>query len=160
MPGGASGQVPGTATVDRVRIRLDEPHAAWRTGRLVRLTPESLFIVSPDGRDRLARSHATVSRFQMSRGWRSRARAGALLGGVAAAGATVALGFAVAQDFEVDPGEVVAASLLFGAGGALVGALVGKRFSAERWADVPRPWASRGPPGRSLGVEVRFAWAW
>ncbi|MGH7730333.1 MAG: hypothetical protein ACRENJ_03695 [Candidatus Eiseniibacteriota bacterium] len=160
-PGAAAGQAPGTMTSgDRVRIRLAQPGAAWRTGRLVRLTRDSLVFVTPDGRDQRALAQAAVARFQMSRGWRSRARTGALIGGVAAAGATVALGFAVGTDFEVDPGALAAASLFFGAGGALVGALVGRQFSAERWVDVPRPWASLGTSRGHPGLEVRFAWAW
>src|SRR5262245_39408792 len=127
----------------------------------MQVTSDSLLLVSPDGRERLPVSNADVARLQLSRGWKSRAGIGAVIGGLAGAGVAFAVSGALVRDgFEVEPSGITTFSVLGFAAGAGVGALVGSGWSAERWSDAPTPWALVRPSGHAPLLEVGLAWSW
>lgn len=76
----------------------------------------------------------TIDRIDALRG--TQAGRGALIGGLIGAGLGLALGIAMSQDefFQAGTGEVAAATLVFGAGGAGLGALIG--VLVPRWERV------------------------
>ena len=157
----AAGEPSGAESAPRVRLQLAEAHARWRTGRLVRVAPDSLILMSTDGRHSLIVAEAQVARLQLSRGWGSRAGVGAVIGGLAGAGAIAAIAIGlVRDDFELNAGAVTGASLVASMAGAGIGALVGARFDHERWAVAHRPWPRAGSTGSTPELEVRFAWRW
>ena len=63
---------------------------------------------------------------------------GALIGGLVGAGLGLALGIAMSQDefFQATPGDVASVTLVLGAGGAGLGALIGALV--PRWRPVYR----------------------
>jgi hypothetical protein len=115
--------------------------------------------------NRLAIPFASVTRLELSMPGGSRAGDGALigllLGGV---GGAFAAGAACASDpwFQDDAGGcAMAGAVVFGAGGALVGAIIGAMITGTRWEEVPlerlRLQAAPQRDGRfGLGAWVRF----
>lgn len=78
----------------------------------------------------------TIDRIAVREG--THAGRGALIGGAIAAGFGLAAGIAMSQDefFQAGPGEVAAMTVVFGAGGAGLGALIGALV--PRWRPVYR----------------------
>jgi len=141
------------ASDPRVRFQLAQPEAEWITARLRRGTSDSLHLLVDPGpalRIVLARD---VGRLQKSEGLGRHPGRGALIGGVAAGGAGLALGIAISRGLgESDNAAGVAAFTAFSAlGGVLVGALVGSLVRTEQWSDMPQPWdtgSMSSPPWR------------
>lgn len=79
---------------------------------------------------------ATIDRIDVRAG--THAGRGALIGGLIGAGLGLAAGIALSQDefFQASPGDVAAVTLVFGAGGAGLGALLGALV--PRWQPVYR----------------------
>ena len=149
----------------RVRLKPVDPSTKSVQGDLLRLSEDSLHIVA-GGADTLAFATGAIARLEVSRGRRSNAGKGALLGAAIGAGAGLALGVAASAEecsgfgcTEVGPGEVVAVMALFGATGAGLGALIGAASHSERWEQVPRPWVS-AQLHRSRGVVVGVVMSW
>jgi hypothetical protein len=136
-------------------------------GDLLRLSEDSLYILPAGGVDTLAFATGAIDRLEVSRGRRSNAGKGALLGLAIGAGAGLVFGaLASAEECsgfgctEVGPGEVVAVMALFGATGAGLGALIGAASHSERWEQVPRPYVS-AQLHRSVGhVVVGVVMSW
>ncbi len=156
----ASHQLPGQRPADltlgaRVRITADTEvgkplvgtYAGMDSGWIRVRVPDPLR-VDPSG----APTSKTVSvplgprsRLEVSRGQRSRAGKGALIGGLVGGGAGLLLGVAAASEnsgssfFEVGPGEVAAVTGMLGALGAGVGALIGAGSRMDRWEPIELP---------------------
>jgi hypothetical protein len=150
----------------RVRLKPVGPSTKSVQGNLLRLSEDSLHILPAGGADTVAFATGAVARLEVSRGRRSNAGKGALLGLAIGAGAGLALGVAASAEectglgcTEVGPGEVVAVMAFFGATGAGLGALIGAASHSERWEQVPRPWVS-AQLHRSRGVVVGVVMSW
>lgn len=130
---------------DRLRIGIGPKESV--TGVLLGVQDGSM-VVRPDDADTpLAVPLAAIQRLDVSRGRRSWAAKGALVGGVVGAslGALVALG-AGCFDCSLDRGELVlVAAGTAGGIGAVTGALVGLSTTSERWDRVP--WGSSADGG-------------
>ncbi len=170
----ATAQVPPPVKVGD-RVRVTAPDLGRREGTVRLLTtdslvmrPEYVFVMRPEyvTPNRLAIPLASVTRLELSRPGGSQAGQGALnglaigiLGGAVAAAALCENG----SDFlEVAVGTcVLAGAVIVGAGGALVGAIVGAMITGTRWEEVPLDQfrVNLGPQrdGRwGLGASVRF----
>ncbi len=131
----------------RVRVTVREPIDGKRTvvGPLRTFDSQMLTLTTEGSADQVSLSRSGITRIEISRGRRSQARRGILLGAV--------LGLAVVALKDVGCGADCAASnpsaaFVAGAvaGGALAGAGVGTLMRSERWESLP--WAA-GPAQRS-----------
>lgn len=126
------------------RVRIRHPGAGPRTGTLVALAADTLVVRWTDAADSARIPVSQVSRLDVSRGSQRRimSRMGGGLAIGAAAGAVIGLALGVAEDCEAElfcitpAGGALVGGVLFGATGAVVGALTGIRPS-ERWERVP-----------------------
>jgi hypothetical protein len=120
----------------RVRVHLDQPRSKV-VGNVVRVSADTLVIVpDEDPRNELALSALNVRRVDISRGQRSRAGRGALVGALGGAVlGTAALVYACSD-------SCIGAVPLLGLppGGALIGAgigaVIGSLIHTERWQRV------------------------
>ncbi len=160
------------------RVRVTAPDLRRREGTVQLLTTDSLVMRPEYGApnrlvrrpeygapNRLAIPINSVTRLELSTPGGSRAGQGALiglaLGGVGGGGL---LGAACASDpwFQDDAGAcAIAGAVVFGAGGALVGAIIGAMITGTRWEEVPlerlRLQVAPQRDGRfGLGASVRF----
>ncbi len=145
---------------DKVRVTTDKERVV---GYLTAIEGDQLTLDAS-----LVLPLASVTRLEVSRGQKSMAGRGALIGAGAGAVAGVVTGLAVCAasscGFEADLTGVVA--LVLGAGGALVGAgigaLIGSFIKTDRWETVPldriRVSLTTIAPG-SLGATVRVRWS-
>jgi len=102
---------------------------------------------------------ADISRLQVSRGTKSNAGKGALIGAGVGLGSATALTIGVCSspdaDCSEDGGAIVLGFTMFVGGGALVGALIGLVARSERWVDVPPDrWQIEVAPDPNGGVAV------
>jgi hypothetical protein len=141
--GGAQQAEPLTRGA-RVRIvRVDDglrPGAVLAVGTFVRLGTDTVVITPTPGRSDLQAIALGRSRsLQVSRGRRGHARRGALVGALAGAGFAL---LAPCDDTGTGIGHPGCATyrvlglVVFGGGGAGLGALVGAAVRTERWAGV------------------------
>ena len=139
---------PGaTAQVEAISFPVDEPVRVWRhsmpevplTGRVSSWTYDTLNLVQPPGPPAVI-PLSDLARMEVSR-TKGHAGTGALIGGGISAALGLALGIAAANDdfFDADAGDVVAATLVMGASGAALGALIGLMVRTEEWEEVPLP---------------------
>ena len=124
------------------------------TGRLVDTSPDSIWLdVGPDGTIGLGRDE--IGRAERFMGVRGHTRPGALIG----FGARAALGAIIgstASTEDVDSGTfAVIFGLGLGAGGALLGAVIGSSVRREHWVPIVA-WDSQ-PEGGTLHLGFRFA---
>jgi hypothetical protein len=133
----------------RVRVSLlSGPEHLTREriiGTFVRVNDDTLVVRERRGRPERSILIASIQSFEASRGRKSRAGKGALIGLVSGAAAGVATSLIVCSDGECDPGEgpelkgVV--SVVMGLAGGLfgtgMGALIGGRFHHDLWEKVP-----------------------
>ncbi len=148
------GRSPGAGAPERV---------CREEGRVVSVQGQTITLVTAES----TRSHPlnSISRLEVSRGARSRWRAGAVTGFLVGAGGTFAL---LNQGDSTNPcdssanqdamgmGACVGLATLGGVAGAGLGALVGKLLRTEDWHKVPadRMRVSLGP---RTGLEFRVA---
>ncbi len=168
----ATAQEPPPVKVgDRVRVTAPDVRSAGivqllTTDSLV-MHPEYVFVMRPENvaPNRLAIPLASVTRLELSMPAGSQAGQGALYGlAIGVFGGSV-VGFAACEgnDFFVDVASTcaLAGAVILGAGGALVGAILGAMISGTRWEEVPLDQlrVSFGPQrdGRlGFGLSVRF----
>jgi hypothetical protein len=173
------GQRPAPALEPGARVRVTFPCGAHplpasgtrscrSEGRLIAIQGDTLAFARADSTTRLAL--VTISRVEASHGRRSRWLLGAGLGLLVGAGATYAVLYsggstsmcnASANQDAMSSSECFGLTALGGVAGAGLGALLGSRFSSERWQDVPltrlRLGLGTGPDGRpGIGVALAF----
>ena len=155
----AAAMLPGatqlTAQADGTPIRVQTvaKPKKWVTGRAAGATADSIGVAQSHGAvltrsyDTLRYARAELHRMQVSRGHRSNAGRGALIGG----GIGLVLGVACVGSTDDDDwtgceggGEVAVITLGLGGLGALLGAL----SHHEIWGEVPIDSDAVGPPGQ------------
>ncbi len=157
--------IPQADSGSRVRITVHKPEKHSLVGTLVSADADSLRFTTDTG-GVVAVPVASVSRLERSRGRRSNAGRGALTFGLIGGAAGLVLGIAAAADntgwgIDFGPEAVVGATVLMGATGAGLGALIGAASKGERWEPVTAPGraANRTSQGRSIaraGVTIGF----
>jgi hypothetical protein len=126
---------------ERVRVTIEE-QSGKLTGTLEEWGSDTLYVV-PDGasQDVAARaiSLSSLSRLETSRGMKSNAGKGALIGGgiglVIGGGMSLIAGSTV--DTEVTSTDYLIFTGLVTVGGAGIGALIGALIKSERWQEYP-----------------------
>ena len=155
---------PGT----RVRLTWTPDPQSDRTtrtvGTLMRLGPDSIAVYDEKRLGVVAAAFGALRRLETSRGRRSHAGRGALIGLAAGAGAGVASGAIVCASGNCSSsggewGGVVIGVLGVGGGlaGAGIGALVGAMIRSEGWEPVPLRPADHARPEDSADVRARRA---
>lgn len=148
---------PGT----RVRISASQLGAEPVVGTLLGVGPETLSLerAGHEGPEVIARSD--VGRLEISRGRKSQAGRGALVGLAAGAAATMLLTFGdYSSDVHGDL-NLLAIGAALAAGGAAVGGAIGSAHKTEHWEPVTLPPVSVGigpVRGGGVGVAVRLSW--
>ena len=151
----ALGQEP--AVGERIRVRTtSEPSQV--VGVLETRQPDYLVVQTTESGP-MNIAWADISRLQVSRGTKSNAGKGALIGaGLGLAGTTaLVIGGCAGDDTDCgeDGGFIFAAYLLFTGGAALVGTFIGAIVRTERWVDVPGDrWQIEVAPDPNGGVAV------
>jgi hypothetical protein len=127
----------------RVRITVGQPSQHRLIGTLVSANADSLRFTT-DTSDVVAIPTGSVTRFERSRGRRSNAGRGALIGGLSLGGLGLVIGIgAAAEDnsysFDVRAEDVALGTLILGATGAGLGALIGAASKGEKWEPLSIP---------------------
>ena len=127
----------------RVRITVDKPSKHSWVGTLVSADADSLRFTTDTG-GLVAIPTASVTRFERSRGRRSNAGKGALIGGLSVGAAGLIIGIGAAADnsswgLDVGVEDVALVTLITGAAGAGLGALIGAASKGERWEPLAIP---------------------
>jgi hypothetical protein len=150
---------PATARADsgfRVRITVEKPSKHSHVGTLVSADADSLRFTT-DTSGVVAIPTGSVTRFERSRGRRSNAGRGALLGGVIGGAAGLILGIGAEADnsdwgIQIGAEGIALATLFMGAAGAGFGALIGAASKGEHWErlTIPDRSAHRASQGTSI----------
>ena len=169
LPTPMAGQaVDSLATGARVRVRLPGHGAGWLQGQFVMLSADSAAIALSETPDSVRFAMESAERVEVSEGRHSHAGKGALVGLGLGAGTGLILGLAVSAEecgewcvIEVGTGEIAAVTVMLGAVGAGIGALIGSFSHGERWRRVdlhPSEPARLAPIARAggLGIALRF----
>lgn len=158
LPGSLRAEEAGTVAVGtRVRVTSVQTGARPLIGQVVALEPGVLVVVG-EGGDRKERVPVAPSTtLEVSRGVKSQARRGAIIGAGVGAMPGLLMTFG---DYNTDKGNPAAVSLVGAAAGAAIGALVGLAFKSENWlpADVPVVAAGIAPLPRGAAISVSVAW--
>ncbi len=134
-------------------------------GTVAALETDTLTVQVEDRADALYVPLADVAKLEVQRGQKSGTGTGALIGGGlgAALGVTVGLVGCSASNCNLDEGDLTAAvAVVFGAGGALlgagIGALIGSSIKTDRWETVPldRIRVSLTPHGLGVSASIVF----
>jgi hypothetical protein len=146
----------------RVRVSTNTGSVRRWTGTLVSVGEDSLRLTRRDSLVSLPLS--SVEQLERSRDRHSNAGGGAVIGAVVGGGTGLVLGLLASGDddsfYDVSPGDVMVVTLMLGAVGGGVGALIGAASHKERWEPMPLP----GRPvsqGRAaavprMGLVLRF----
>jgi len=134
----ASQTTAHTDSGSRVRITMAKPSKQRHLGTLVSLDQDSVRFLDSSGVN--AVPVTSVGRLELSRGRRSNAGKGAIIGGVTAGALGLILGLAASTEddafVEIGTGEIAAVTVILGAGGAGIGALIGATSKSEHWEPV------------------------
>jgi len=150
---------------ERVRVTAPEHQITRLTGTLVGMQADTLLVATGSTQRSIPRR--LVTRLEVSRGQRSAAGKGALIGLASALGVVGVVGYSACSSatsprscFESQEGAqyiFLATWAASGAAGALVGALIGGGVRRERWEVVPLVGAAGtggGFPGLLIGLRV------
>jgi hypothetical protein len=146
--GAALASTAGGQADSGVRVRVTKVNPKQRIiGTLVSLTADSLRIASAKDSQLVAFPTASVVQLERSVGRQAQTGHGAVVGGVALGATGLLLGLLASTEsdswIEIGPEEVAGVTALFGAAGALLGAIIGSMSQTDRWEPMP------------AGVEVR-----
>ena len=135
----AAGQGAIAAPGARIRVSAQGLATTQVVGTVVALHADTLVLAPQSGRGLLALPLESVQRLDVSRGRKSLAGAGAGIGGVigAVSGAVWGAASCAEPSFVAPEQCAIMGGLLVGAGGALLGAVVGALSKTERWQEVP-----------------------
>jgi hypothetical protein len=142
------------------RVRITDVHSHKRmVGTLISADSDSLRLTSSKDQSVLTVPTRSVARLERSRGQRPSTGRGALIGALAGGGTGLLLGIAASTEsdswVQIGGGEVAAVTVIFGLGGAGIGALIGSASHHEQWDSVPIPgWGSASPAAKA-GPERR-----
>jgi hypothetical protein len=128
----------------RVRITVDKSSKHAQVGTLVSVDADSLRFTT-DTAGLVAIPTASVTRFERSRGRRSNTGRGALIGGLSFGAAGLILGVAASGESsgwgpDIGTEAVALGTLIMGAAGAGLGALIGAASKGERWEPLAIPY--------------------
>ena len=147
------------------RIRVHQKGHDAVTGSLISATPEAVSFTTP-AFDTVTVPRDELKRLDVSMGTISKVGPNALTGflGGAAVGGLLGLALGVAQNqddfFYVSPAASAAGgAVLFGAIGAVVGALSGTGKRGDKWQRVSLPAVEvgpGGPEGKGVAIGLRF----
>ena len=150
---------PPTVEADsgsRVRITVNKPSKHSYVGTLVSADADSLRFTT-DTSGIVAIPIGSVTRFERSRGRRSNAGRGAVIGGLSVGAAVLILGIGASAESsgwgpDIGAEDVALGTLIMGAAGAGLGALIGAASKGERWEPltVPDRSAQRSPKADRL----------
>lgn len=149
---------------DRIRVTTISGQPAQVTGVFRGSETESLTI-HVDGSAQAMVPYGDISRLQRSRGFHNNAAKGALIGGAGGAAFGIATGILAASQgdsfWDAETGEVLLFTLVTGATGAGLGALIGLAIKSEKWETVPREqWRIQVAPdprgGVAIGLNLRL----
>ena len=158
LPGGLRAEEPGTVAVgSRVRVTSLETGAQPLIGQVVALEPGAVVVTGEGGTGQKRVPLVPSTTLEVSRGKKSRATRGAMVG--AALGAMPGL-FMTFGDYNTDDGNPAAVSLVGAAAGAAIGSLVGLALKSENWvpADVPVVTGGIAPIPRGVSISLSVAW--
>ena len=158
LPEGLRAEETGTVAVgSRVRVTSQETGAKPLIGQVVALEPGVVVLVGEGGSGEERVPVAPSTTLEVSRGKRSQAGRGAMIG--AAVGAMPGL-LMTFGDYNTDKGNPAAVSLVGAAAGAAIGSLVGLVLTSENWlpADVPVVTAGIAPIPRGASISVSVLW--
>ena len=134
-------QAPPIEAGARVRVTAPDLGLKKSVGTCLELSDGSMRFAPPPGVDPQTIPFASMTRLDVHRGRHGHPWLGAGIGFLAGAATGAVFGSALCKETdctEEDKGDVVVASAaIFGAGGALLGALFGAAFQTDRWEEVP-----------------------
>lgn len=157
-PAGLRAEEPVTVAVgSRVRVTSQETGARPLVGQVVALEQGGVVVADEAGRGPRRVSLAPSTMLEVSRGKKSQAASGAMIG--AAAGALPGL-LMTFGDYNTDERSPAAVSLVGAAAGAAIGSLIGLAFRSEGWqrAELPVVTADIAPVARGASVSLTLAW--
>lgn len=158
LPGGLRAEEPGTVAVgSRVRVTSLETGAQPLIGQVVALEPGAVVVTGGGGTGQKRVPLVPSTTLEVSRGKKSRATRGAMVG--AALGAMPGL-FMTFGDYNTDDGNPAAVSLVGAVAGAAIGGLVGLALKSENWvpADLPVVTGGIAPIPRGVSISLSVAW--
>jgi hypothetical protein len=151
------GLAQGVAVGSRVRVISQETAGQALIGQVVALEPGVVVVVGEDGPSRVRVPVVPSTSIEVSRGKKSQAARGALIGTAFGAMPGLLITFG---DYNSDKGNPAAVSLVGAAAGAGIGALIGLAIKSETWGPVEVPVVSAGIAPISRGAAVSFTVAW
>jgi hypothetical protein len=139
----------------RVRVKAEGEGQRWMVGKLLELRSDSVrLLTGTPPTDSVAVALDSLAGFELSRGQRSQAGRGALIGLGTGAVLGFIIGIATYEECSgfcvFDPGRAGTGAVLAGLGGLFglgVGALIGRGSHTDRWEPVS---------GQTIGVSVAF----
>lgn len=144
---------------DKVRVTTEEERIV---GYWISLDDNQLTL-NTDRDSNLVLPLASLAKIEVSRGQKSRAGKGALIGAAVGVTAGVITGLALGggcidSSCISDAGAAAIVAVVFGAGGTLLGAVTGAFIKTDRWETVPldRISVSLTPRGGGLEVSAKF----
>jgi hypothetical protein len=151
-----------TVVAPGTRVRVTTGDEIFE-GTILAQQGDSLRLEVPDDTAPVSVARLAITEIAVSGGQHSYAGTGAKYGFLAGAAGGVGLlvwvsycdGFLCGH---VDSGAFAASAMVFGAAGALVGALVGSQFTSERWEQLPlshlHVTIGHGEPGLALSFSL------
>jgi len=158
LPGGLRAEEAGTVAVGtRVRVTSVETGAQPLIGEVVALEPGVVVVVGEGGSRKERVPVAPSTTLEVSRGKKSQAGRGAMIGAGIGAMPGVLM---TTGDYNTDKGNPAAVSLVGAAAGAAIGSLVGLAVKSENWlpAHVPVVAAGIAPIPRGASISVSVVW--
>jgi hypothetical protein len=143
-------------TGTRVRVTVRDDGTERRLVGPLRTFDGDALTLSPDGgTGPVSLSRSTITRIEVSRGGRSRAGKGALVGAVLGLAAIAIAESTRGEDYEAPDnyGLIVGGAI---AGGAVLGAGVGAMVRSERWEAQPWAVGRRTAAAPAVRVTLRF----